>query len=36
VDFAHAISQLSQGSTAAEAAMKSYAQIARLSLFSYI
>jgi len=36
VDFAQAISQLAQGSTAAEAAMKSYAQIARLSLFSYI
>ncbi|MFN5512429.1 MAG: flagellin [Burkholderiales bacterium] len=36
VDFAQAISQLSQGSTAAEAAMKSYAQIARLSLFSYL
>lgn len=36
VDFAQAISQLAQGSTASEAAMKSYAQIARLSLFSYI
>lgn len=36
VDFAQAISQLSQGATASEAALKSYAQIARLSLFSYI
>jgi len=36
VDFAQAISNLSQGSTAAEVAMKSYAQIARLSLFSYL
>lgn len=36
VDFAQAISQLSQGATASEAAMKSYAQIARLSLFSYL
>jgi flagellar hook-associated protein 3 FlgL len=36
VDFAQAVSQLSQGATASEAALKSYAQIARLSLFSYL
>lgn len=36
VDFAKAISDLSQHQTAFDAALKSYSQIARLSLFAYV
>ena len=36
VDFARAISDLNQHQTAADAAMKAYAQVARLSLFTYL
>lgn len=36
VDYAEAIGQLSMQSTALEAAMKSYAQVSRLSLFNFI
>ncbi|MCX7231605.1 MAG: flagellin [Burkholderiales bacterium] len=36
VDFAKAISEMTQHQTALQAAMKSYAQISRLSLFDYI
>jgi flagellar hook-associated protein 3 FlgL len=36
VDFARAISDMSQHQTALEAAMKSYAQISKMSLFDYV
>lgn len=36
VDFARAISDMTQHQTALEAAMKSYAQISRMSLFDYV
>lgn len=36
VDFARAISDLTQHQTALEAAMKSYAQISKMSLFDYV
>ncbi|MEI7445965.1 MAG: flagellar hook-associated protein FlgL [Burkholderiales bacterium] len=36
VDFAKAVSDLTQNQTALEAAMKSYAQISKMSLFDYV
>jgi flagellar hook-associated protein 3 FlgL len=36
VDFARAVSNLSSNQTAYEAAVKSYAQISKLSLFDFI
>jgi flagellar hook-associated protein 3 FlgL len=36
VDFASALSNFNQNQTAADAAMKAYAQVAKLSLFSYL
>jgi flagellar hook-associated protein 3 FlgL len=36
VDFARALSDFNQNQTAADAAMKAYAQVSRLSLFTYL